>query len=84
MKKITKKKIEPNPTFKLDDNNHMVLTRDGVNLSETLEKIEVSFIEKAIDYASGNKTEASRILGIRRTTLMEKLKRFSVKYKGKI
>jgi DNA-binding NtrC family response regulator len=46
-----------------------------LNLPSTLERIEDELIREALRRATGNKAVAARILGINRTTLVEKLKR---------
>lgn len=58
----------PEPPF-LDGN--------GINLPGYLLNLERDLIEKALDRFGGNKTRASAFLGINRTTLIEKLKRFA-------
>ena len=50
------------------------LPRDGLNLKEHLLQIEKSFIEQALKSTGGNKNRASKLLGLNRTTLIEKLK----------
>jgi len=43
----------------------------------SLEKLEQEYIEHVLEYAGGKKTKAANILGIDKTTLWRKLRRFS-------
>ena len=51
------------------------LTDDGIDLAGTLRKIESRYIQQALEQTSGNKNQAATLLGLNRTTLVEKLKR---------
>jgi transcriptional regulator with PAS, ATPase and Fis domain len=51
------------------------LPEDGLNLKDALERLEQHLIRQALRRASGNKAQAAQLLGINRTTLVEKLKR---------
>ena len=44
----------------------------------TLERLEESYIREVLRIARGNKSEAARILGINRKTLLEKRKRYQI------
>jgi two-component system response regulator HydG len=44
----------------------------------TLERLEESYIREVLRVCRGNKTEAARILGINRKTLLEKRKRYGI------
>src|SRR5262249_12696810 len=48
---------------------------DGVDLNATLESVERKLIYEALEKTGGNKNRAAALLRIRRTTLVEKLKR---------
>jgi DNA-binding NtrC family response regulator len=48
---------------------------DQVDLPSTLRAIETGLIDWALMRAGGSRTEAAQLLGIRRTTLVEKLRR---------
>jgi DNA-binding protein Fis len=43
-----------------------------------LEKLEESYIREVLRVCRSNKTEAARILGINRKTLLEKRKRYGI------
>jgi DNA-binding NtrC family response regulator len=47
----------------------------GVDLVSRLEELETRNIVEALKRAEGNRTQAARLLGLNRTTLVEKLKR---------
>lgn len=47
----------------------------GIDLREALERMEMSLIRQALVRAEGNKAAAAALLGLNRTTLVEKLKR---------
>ena len=44
----------------------------------SLERLEESYIREVLRLCRGNKTEAARILGINRKTLLEKRKRYGI------
>jgi len=53
--------------------------RAGTRGVKPLKEIEREAIIEALDLAAGNKKEAARILGIGKTTLYEKIKRYGIK-----
>ena len=56
----------------------MELPEDGMELRETMERLERDFIRQALRRSEGNKAQAAGLLGMNRTTLVEKLKRHPV------
>lgn len=52
-----------------------VLSSKGMNLKEFLDTVENKLIDEALQKASGIKNQAAEYLGIKRTTLIEKLKK---------
>lgn len=46
-----------------------------VDLPTMLRTLEDQYIDKALQETSGNKKEAAKLLGMRRTTFVEKLRR---------
>lgn len=51
------------------------LPEDGVDLKKVLSDIEDSLILQALSYTDGNKNQASKLLALNRTTLIEKMKK---------
>ena len=51
------------------------LPDEGVDLQAVLATIERDFIQLSLERAKGNKERAARLLNLKRTTLVEKLKR---------
>jgi sigma-54 specific flagellar transcriptional regulator A len=57
--------------------NKFSMSQD-VNLKEMLYQIEHSFIKEALEKTNGIVSHAAEKLGMRRTTLIEKMKKFSI------
>jgi DNA-binding NtrC family response regulator len=55
--------------------DEFVLPEDGINLREAVELFEMNLIEQALERTGGNKNQASILLGMNRTTLVEKLRK---------
>jgi transcriptional regulator with PAS, ATPase and Fis domain len=55
------------------------LPTEGLILKDVIAEIENSLISQALTRSSGNKNKAARLLGLNRTTLVEKLKKRSSK-----
>lgn len=51
------------------------LPEEGVDLKKVLSDIEDSLILQALSYTDGNKNQASKLLALNRTTLIEKMKK---------
>lgn len=58
-----------------------LLPEGGVDLKEHLELIEKSLIEQALSRNSGVVARAAETLQIRRTTLVEKMRKFGIQRK---
>ena len=54
------------------------LPAEGINLKESLSFIETSLIVQALERTKGNKNQASKLLSINRTTLIEKIKKKNI------
>ena len=54
------------------------LPEDGLDLKSVLEEIESKYILEALKHVQGNKTKAADFLGMKRTTLIERLKRLDL------
>ena len=48
---------------------------EGIDMSATLDDMERALLIKALEKSMGNKAQAARLLGLNRTTFVEKLKR---------
>ena len=53
-------------------------TNNSVDLRALLRDIEIVFIETALDRNNGNTSEAAKDLKLLRTTLIEKVKKYSL------
>jgi DNA-binding NtrC family response regulator len=54
----------------------VTLPEEGVDLDRFIADIERDLIQRSLERTGGNKGAAARLLGLKRTTLVEKLKRF--------
>jgi len=54
------------------------LPADGIDLRAHLTQIERRLIEQALERANGTVAHAARLLGLRRTTLVEKLRKLGL------
>jgi two-component system response regulator AtoC len=49
----------------------------SLDLRTALENLERQLIDRALNKANGNRTEAAALLGLNRTTLVEKLRKYA-------
>jgi DNA-binding NtrC family response regulator len=49
-----------------------------MNLNKIVEAVERHYIQKALDSCNGVKSEAARLLGLKRTTLLARIKRLGI------
>ncbi|KJU83928.1 specific transcriptional regulator, Fis family [Candidatus Magnetobacterium bavaricum] len=61
----------------------MTLPLEGIDLNAILEDIENNFITQALQRAAGVKSKAAGMLGLNRTTFLEKLKKRRIEFKDK-
>jgi two-component system response regulator AtoC len=54
----------------------VALPEDGIDLEALIATIERDLIERSLERTSGNKGRAAKLLNLKRTTLVEKIKRF--------
>ncbi len=54
------------------------LPEAGIDLRGTLEKIESQLTKDALERSKGNKAKAASLLGLKRTTLLERIKRLNL------
>ncbi|KAF1722426.1 sigma-54 dependent transcriptional regulator [Pseudoxanthomonas wuyuanensis] len=57
---------------------HDRLPQEGIDLREHIARIEMGLIRDALDRAGGVVAHAAQLLGLRRTTLVEKLRKYGV------
>lgn len=57
------------------------LTDEGVNLKDLVSNIEISMINQALSQYNGTVAKAAESLGLRRTTLIEKMKKYGISTK---
>ena len=48
---------------------------EGVDFGRYIEAVELSLIRRSLERTQGNKRQAAKLLNLKRTTLIEKLKR---------
>ncbi|MFA3790602.1 sigma-54-dependent transcriptional regulator [Aliiglaciecola sp. SL4] len=59
-------------------NTNSALPSDGMNLKEYLSELEISMINQALDQQDGVVARAAEALGMRRTTLVEKMRKYAI------
>jgi DNA-binding NtrC family response regulator len=62
---------EPRPT----ESANLWFPDDGVDFDRYIEGVELSLIKRSLERTRGNKRQAAKLLNLKRTTLIEKLKR---------
>ncbi len=55
----------------------VALPEDGLDLDAFIASIERDLIQRSLERTGGNKGQAARLLNLKRTTLVEKLKRLA-------
>ena len=55
-----------------------ILPDEGINLKDMLSDLETNMIRQALDKVNGVTARAAELLGMRRTTLVEKMKKFGI------
>jgi DNA-binding NtrC family response regulator len=55
----------------------IALPEDGIDLDALVAQVESELIHRSLERTGGNKGQAARLLGLKRTTLVEKLKRLN-------
>lgn len=61
-----------------DSNREVILPDRGVNLNHLVEEVERSLINQAMLKSQGVKSKAAELLGLKRTTLLEKIKKLEL------
>lgn len=72
--------LQNNPTYVKKYDSVIQLSNEGIDLKKTLSDIEDSLIAQALEMTSGNKNQASKLLTMNRTTLIEKMKKKGLLY----
>jgi sigma-54 specific flagellar transcriptional regulator A len=62
--------------------HHTPALNDEIDLKSYLEGIELQFIEQALEKTEGVVAHAAKLLGLRRTTLVEKLRKYGLQREG--
>jgi sigma-54 specific flagellar transcriptional regulator A len=76
-REISEQMLTPQPMrYSLDAEPR--LPRGGLDLKEHLSNLEVGYIKQALDDANGVVAQAAKRLGMRRTTLVEKLRKYGL------
>ncbi|TMX30847.1 sigma-54 dependent transcriptional regulator [Vibrio sp. Hep-1b-8] len=70
--------FESNDLFHDHENAPQSLPPEGVNLKEMLADLEVNMINQALDAQGGVVARAADMLGMRRTTLVEKMRKYNL------
>lgn len=78
-KDLNKNSINSDTANKKGMPNHHDLTKNKINLKNEVEKFEFQLIKQALEISNGVKDKAAKLLGINRTTLIEKIKRYGGK-----
>ena len=60
----------------IDSEHDLALPRGGIDLKDHMSAIEIGLIRRALEEADGTVAGAARLLKIRRTTLVEKLRKY--------
>jgi two-component system, NtrC family, response regulator PilR len=66
---------EIQPPAVASDAGPVMFPEDGLDFDQYIEAIELSLIKRSLERTQGNKRQAAKLLKLKRTTLIEKLKR---------
>ena len=69
--------MSPSPSPSPSSDNEVTLDETTLDLRTALEQVERRLIDRALNKAHGNRTEAAALLGLNRTTLVEKLRKYA-------
>ena len=70
--------INSEDMFQEHDNSPQELPPEGVNLKEMLADLEINMINQALEAQDGVVSRAADMLGMRRTTLVEKMRKYNM------
>ncbi len=71
-------KIKNSDIISEPDGAELVLPKEGVQLKQYLADMEMRFIQQSLEQSAGVVARAAEILGMRRTTLVEKMKKYDL------
>src|SRR4030042_3718572 len=72
-------KEEPEgPRGSAEPDREVLLPEEGVNMNNLVEEVERNLISQALRKSKGVKSKAAELLGLKRTTLLEKMKKFEI------
>ena len=54
------------------------IPEEGIELNKLLREIEIYYLKKSLEISKGIKTKAAKLLGLNRTTFIEKLKKYNL------
>ena len=54
--------------------------RDGIDFNQAVRHFEIDLIESALRETGGNQVQASRLLGLKHTTLHDKIRRYRIEW----
>jgi len=76
---LIKKEVEKTKNISSQKLFHLPpLTESGINLPQILKEIEVFYLKEALKISNGVKSKAAKMLGLNRTTFLEKLKKYKL------
>ncbi|NPA39792.1 MAG: sigma-54-dependent Fis family transcriptional regulator [Thermodesulfobacteria bacterium] len=82
---VNLKTVRPSKASILEDRDLLLsslnlpeISEDGIELNKVLREIEVYYLKKALQLSKGVKARAARLLGLNRTTFIEKLKKYNL------
>jgi DNA-binding NtrC family response regulator len=58
----------------------MRIPPEGLNFREVMDRLESDLIKQALEITRGNKNRAARLIGLNRTTMLEKMKKKGVEF----
>ncbi len=75
---LTTEKSEPLPEIQHSVSKETVLPEQGIDLKEYLNTLEINLIQQALNESGGVVAHAAKRLNMRRTTLVEKLRKYEI------
>ncbi len=75
---VPRKEVSESQTGPDESHREVILTEKGVNLNTLVEEVERNLIGQALRKSQGVKSKAAELLGLKRTTLLEKIKKLEL------